>query len=415
MGLAKLDQSRKLMDNEIPPKQRLQDLAIMGGEPAFERELHVGYPSLGDQTRLRQRIDDILASRRLTNHGPYVREFERRIADYLEVKHCVAVCNGTAALEIVVRALGLSGQVIVPSFTFIATVHALQWQGLTPVFCDIDPATFTLDPGRVEDLVGPQTTAILGVHLWGRSCQIDALEELAQRHGLALVFDAAQAFACTYKGTWIGSYGKAEIFSFHATKTLSTFEGGAVLTNDDALAHKVRLMQNFGFAGYDEVVAIGINGKMKEIEAAMGLTSLESLGSSVEDNERKYECYRVALKGIPGVRLHPYSERERTNFQYITALVDRETAQLHRDQLLKVLHAERVLARRYFYPGCHRMEPYRSRSHGTNASLPVTERVCEQVLVLPTGASLSEDAVHLIGQIIRLSVENADQVRGFRF
>ena len=226
----------------------------------------------------------------------------------------------------------------------------------------------------------------------------------------ALLFDAAQAFACTFKGTWIGSFGKAEIFSFHATKTLSTFEGGAVLTNDDELADRVRLMKNFGFAGYDEVVSIGTNGKMNEIEAAMGLTSLESLSSLVEDNRLRYESYRVALDGIPGIRFYHYGTREKSNFQYIVVLVDRDAARLDRDQLVRVLHAEKVLARRYFHPGCHRVEPYRSFLRGTGLALPVTESTCEQVLVLPTGPTLSTEETKAIADIIRFSIENADLI-----
>ncbi len=384
----------------------------MDGEPTFERKLHVGYPSLGDQTRLRQRIDDILTSRRLTNHGPYVAEFERRIAEHLGVKHCVAMCNGTTALEITVRALGLSGEVIIPSFTFIATAHALQWQGITPVFCDIDPHTFTADPAHVATLVSRSTTAILGVHLWGRTCEIDSLEELSRQEKLILLFDAAQAFGCTYKGTSIGGFGRAEILSFHATKTLNSLEGGAMVTNDDTLAQKARLMRNFGFSGYDQVLSIGTNGKMNEIEAAMGLTSLEHLNRAIEKNLRNYRRYEKVLLDIPGVHLCCYPMLEKSNYQYVTVLVEERTTKLHRDQLLEVLHAENVLARRYFSPGCHRMEPYCSSLRRGDLSLPVTERVCEQVLALPSGAGLSDGAISAIGQIIRLSVNNADVVCG---
>jgi dTDP-4-amino-4,6-dideoxygalactose transaminase len=241
-------------------KKTLNDLAFFGGSIAFDEIRHVGGPNVGDRSRLMDRINDLLDRRWLTNNGPYVEEFERRIAQTVGVKHCVAMCNATVALEITVRALALTGEVIVPSMTFIATAHALFWQHLTPVFCDIETDSFTLDPDRIEELVTPSTSAILGVHLWGRPCRIDKLVELAQKYDLELIFDAAHAFGCSWNGRMIGGFGVAEVFSFHATKFLNTFEGGAVVTNDDDLAAKLRVMKNFGFAGYDNVILLGTNG-----------------------------------------------------------------------------------------------------------------------------------------------------------
>ena len=286
------------------------DLAIFGGAPAFDEKLHVGRPNIGDRQRLLGRINDLLDRKWLTNHGPYVQEFEQRIAEMAGVRNCIAMCNGTVALEIVIKATGLTGEVIVPSFTFVATVHALQWQGITPVFCDVNPRTHHIDPGQVEQMITPRTTGIIGVHLWGRPCEVDALTEVARRHGLKLLFDAAHAFGCSYKGRMIGNFGYAEVFSFHATKVFNTFEGGAVVTNNDELAAKVRLMNNFGFAGYDDVAYIGINGKMSEVAAAMGLTSLENLEEFIACNHRNYKHYRQQLAQIPGVCLVPYDETE---------------------------------------------------------------------------------------------------------
>ena len=269
----------------------------MGGRPAFSEPLHVGRPNIGDRAALLARINDLLDRRWLTNNGPFVQEFEQRVADFLGVKHCIAMCNATVALEIATRALGLHGEVIVPSFTFIATAHALQWQEITPVFCDVDPATHNLDPAKVEAMITPRTTGIIGVHVWGRPCAIEALSEIAERRGLKLMFDAAHAFGCSYKGRMIGNFGEAEVFSFHATKFFNTFEGGAVVTNDDDLAAKIRLMKNFGFAGYDNVIYVGTNGKMSEVSAAMGLTGLESLDEFIAANRRNYAAYRAGLAG----------------------------------------------------------------------------------------------------------------------
>jgi dTDP-4-amino-4,6-dideoxygalactose transaminase len=392
-------------------KNGLGDLAIFGGEPAFAAPLHVGYPNIGNRAALFDRINDILDRRWLTNMGPYSQEFELRIADMLGVKHCIAMCNGTVALEIAIRALGLRGEVIVPSMTFIATVHALQWQEVTPIFCDIAPGEFHLDPAKIEAMITPRTTGIIGVHLWGRPCEVEALTRIAERWKLKLLFDAAHAFACSHNGRMIGNFGNAEVFSFHATKCLNTFEGGAIVTNDDELAAKIRLMTNFGFGGTDKVIYIGTNGKMNEVSAAMGITSLDDLTSFIDLNRLHYHTYVKELTGIRGMRLLMYDERESNNFHYIVLEVDEAVTGVSRDQLVEILRAENVLARRYFYPGCHNMEPYRSYFPLSSMWLPETERMAKRVLVLPTGAAVSPETIRAIGQIVRLAVSSGWEIR----
>lgn len=393
-------------------KKSVGDLAFFGGLPAFQLPLHVGRPNIGDRSRLLERFNKILDTRWLTNDGPFAREFERRIADLVGVKHCLAVSNGTLALEIAIRALGMNGEVIVPSFTFVATAHALHWQGITPVFCDIDPQTCTLDPKRVEQAITPRTTGLIGVHVWGRICDIDALSEIAARRSLRLLFDSAHAFACSYEGKMIGNFGDAEVFSFHATKFFNTFEGGAIVTNNDELARKVRLMRNFGFTGYDEVSYIGTNGKMNEISAAMGLTSLESLDEFIAVNRRNYLCCREQLQHVRGVRVVPYDETNRSNYQYIVLELDGALTQtVSRDELWRILSAENVMARRYFYPGCHRMEPYRSLFPNAGRLLPETERLSDRVLCLPTGTTIEESDIEIICRLLKLIVGNAKEVR----
>lgn len=339
-----------------------------------------------------------------------MRELERQLATRLGVRHCIPICNGTVALEIAIRALDLSGEVIVPSFTFVATVHSLQWQGITPVFCDIDPKTHCLDPAKVEALITPRTTGILGVHVWGRACAIEALQEIASRQKLKLLFDAAHAFGCSHQGRMIGNFGACEVFSFHATKFFNTLEGGAIATNDDELARKIRLMKNFGFTNYDQVDYIGTNGKMNEISAAMGLTNLESLDEFIEVNRRNHRLYRERLAAIPGLSMVAYDERERNNYQYVVVEVDAAQTGLARDDLVAVLHAENVLARRYFYPACHRMEPYRSLFPGAGMLLPETERLADRVLVLPTGTGVSPDDIGAIADILAAAVRGSEPV-----
>ena len=385
--------------------------ALLGGEAAFASPLHVGRPNLGDRARLQVRIDAMLDSRWFSNGGPMVEEFEQRICDYIGAKHCVATCNGTTALMLAIRGLELKGEVIVPSFTFVATAHALQWQQTKPVFCDIDPATHNLDPASVEALITPETTGIIGVHLWGRPCDTGALEELAERHGLKLLFDASHAFGCSRAGQFVGCFGDAEVFSFHATKFLNAFEGGAVVTNNDELAQKLRLMRNFGFTGYDSVEYLGMNAKMTEVCAAMGLTGLESIDQFIAVNRRNHVAYRTQLAGVPGLQMIPYAMEERNNFQYVILEIDPSISPLTRDELVRVLHADNILARRYFHPGCHRMEPYRTLYPQAGGALSHTEQISERVLALPTGTTIGHREIELVATVIRSAYDCAAAVK----
>lgn len=369
--------------------------------------LFVGRPNIGDREVFLARVGDILDRRWLSNNGKYVQEFEKRVAEFLGVRHCVAMCNATVGLEIATRALGLKGEVIVPSFTFIATAHCLQWQEITPVFCDIDPATHNIDPDQVERLITPRTTGILGVHLWGRRCEVEALEEIAARRGLHLMFDASHAFGCSHNGRMIGGFGRAEVFSFHATKFINTLEGGVVTTNDDALAYQMRMMKNFGFVDYDRVDYPGVNGKMNEISAAMGLTNLDSIEKFVAINRRNYDLYRCGLTDLRGLSVIDYLAEERCNYQYVVVEVEEKEAGISRNALVENLHTSGIIARRYFYPGCHRMEPYRSYFPNAGLLLPETERLSERLICLPTGEAMSPADVARVCTVIRSLVCNA--------
>lgn len=396
---------------DIATKRSAGDLAICGGDAAFAAPLHVGRPNIGDRVRLHERLDEILDRRVLTNDGPLVQQFERVVADVAGVRHCVAVCNATAALSLLVRARGLSGEVIVPSFTFIATAHVLQWDGITPAFCDVDPRTHNIDVRAVERLITPRTTGILGVHVWGRGCDVEALDAVARKNGLALIYDAAHGFGCSVAGGRpIGSFGNAEVFSFHATKHVNAFEGGAVVTDDDALADRVRLMRNFGFVGYDETAVTGINAKMTEISAAMGLTSIEAASDVVAVNRRNYAEYRKRLETVPGITVAAYDEREQCNYHYVVLEVDAASSGVSRDLLQRVLWAENVMARRYFHPGCHRMEPYAALYPAAGMHLPVTESLTNRVLCLPTGTAVTLADVQSVCSIIAMTVRHAELV-----
>lgn len=391
-------------------RERIDGLAIFGGQPTFDRLLHVGEPNLGDEEAFFQRVRDLLQRRWFTNDGPYVQEFERRVREVVGTKHCVAVTNGTTGLEILLKALDISGEVIVPSFTFIASAHVLSWLGIKPIFCDIDPDTHNIDPNSLDELITDSTTAIMGVHVWGRPCEIDQLNEIARRRSVKLIFDAAHAFGASFHGTCLGNFGEAEVFSFHATKHVNSLEGGVIATNNDELAERCRLMRNFGFSGYDNVVDLGINGKMNEISAAMGISTLEVRSEILDHNLSIYKAYLSKLEGVEGLSIVQYDSFNDPNYHYIVIEIDEAVTGVSRDDLYKILHAENVLARRYFYPGCHRMEPYASNPMYAEESLPHTEFISERVLVLPTGTAITTIDVEKLCELLDVIILNGAEI-----
>ena len=387
------------------------NLAILGGRPRFGRKLYVGAPNLGSRQALLARIEDVLDKRWLTNNGQYVQAFEKRIKDHTGVRNCIAVTNATVGLQLVIRALGLSGEVILPSFTFVATAHALQWVGIRPVFCDIDPTTHTMDPDRIEELITPATTGIMGVHLWGQPCAPARLTAIAKKYGLELIFDAAHAFGCSSRQTMIGGFGRAEVFSFHATKFVNSLEGGAIVTNDDALAEKLRSMINFGFSGIDAVSCLGTNAKMNEFSACAGLTCLDSVSQILARNRENYLEYQQGLAHVAGIKMLAYDITNRSNYHYVVVELDEAASGLTRDEVVAALWADNVHARRYFYPGCHMMEPYRTVDPNAGAHLPNTISLCGRVMLLPNDMTISVDDVRSCCQLIKDITTNRANVR----
>jgi dTDP-4-amino-4,6-dideoxygalactose transaminase len=390
-------------------KKALSDLAFFGGFPAFAHPLCVGKPELGDRARFLSRVGEILDSGWLTNGGPYVRRLEAAVAERTGTAHCVVFSSATVALELLIEALGLRGEVIVPSFTFAATAHALARNGVRPVFCDVDPRTFCIDPAQVETLITPRTSAILGVHCWGQPCDVDALASIASKHHVELIFDAAHAFASSYRGRPVGGFGSAEVFSFHATKFVHTFEGGAITTNNGKLATKLRLLRNFGFDGDDSVVP-GTNGKLSEVSAAMGLTTLESLPEILASNAANHRSYTAAMSRMRGISVVQWSQPDGHNYQYVVVLVDPAQARLNRDVLRRILDAENVQTKRYFYPGCHQLEVYRVGDPLAATRLPHTERLLREVLVVPSGTGVRKDDIERIADIFRCVLENVEGI-----
>lgn len=385
-------------------------LSLLGGVPAFDEPLHVGRPNVGDERLFHSLASQVIESRRFTNYGPLVAQFENEIASRLKVDHCIATNNATNALTLAAIALGLSGSVVVPAFGFIATAHAMQLAGVRVLFADIDPQTHQIDYDSVLDRIEADTTGIVAVSLWGNPCSVERLEALCAARGLKLLFDSAQAFGTTLDGIPLGRFGDAEVFSFHATKAINSFEGGAITTNNAALAHKLRLYINFGFSGEDIIDAWGINAKMPEICAAMGLASLASMDRIFEHNLSNHRAYARHLAPIEGLSLLPYPEREKNSRNYIVLTVA-DDFPLTRDELFEVLRAENVLARRYFNPPGHRAEPYRHFAQNQGLVLEATERACRQVICLPTGTSTSSSQIERICQIIATAREDALAIR----
>jgi dTDP-4-amino-4,6-dideoxygalactose transaminase len=374
--------------------------------------LYVGRPNVGDRALFDELVGTMFEDRWFSNNGQLVQRFERELCEFLQVKYCVAVCNATVGLEIAYRALGLTGEVLVPAFTFIATVHSLEWVGLRPVFVEPDPRTHNVDPNAIERAISKNTSAIVAVHLWGRPCDTAAIEAIAARHQLPVIYDAAHAFGCRHLGRPIGNFGTCEVFSFHATKFFNTFEGGAITTNDERLAERLRLARNFGFTGPDSVAALGTNGKMTEICAAMGIANLQCVSQFVAANRANQTTYRQLLSSIPGICPLDFSDVEATNWQYVVIEVDSQIAGVSRDAIYEALKQNGILAKRYFYPGCQRMEPYGSRYPEQRERLPITDGLCGRVLCLPNGTAVSREEIDRVCDVIRRSCTAALPGRG---
>ncbi|MFN3192667.1 MAG: DegT/DnrJ/EryC1/StrS family aminotransferase [Aureliella sp.] len=395
----------------VIPKTTRSELAIHGGRPAFSKVQHVGCPVVLNPESFMTRIQGVLDRQWFTNNGQEVQEFESRIEQLLGVKHCVATSNGTSALTLTAQALGLKGEVILPSFTFIATAHAFSSIGLRPVFAEVDSSTACIDARAVRSLVNENTAAIVGVHLWGRTCDVAALEDLSEESQVPLLFDASHAFGVTHSGKYVGNFGQAETFSFHATKYISAGEGGAVTTNSDELASRLRAARNFGFTGVDSVESLGTNAKLNELCAALGNASLETLDQRVAINRRNFAVYRELLADIDGIHLQDVKQTERNNYQYVVIRICPETFGCDRDALLTALEAENVRARRYFYPGCHRAQPYAEDFNAQGRDLPGTDRLANEVLSLPTGPAVSVKSVQAIVSIIAVLAKNSDNCK----
>lgn len=334
---------------------------------------------LPNKEKYQKYIDEIYRNGWVTNDGPLVRKLEERLAEYLGVKHIVLVANGTAALEIAYRTLGLTNEVITTPFSFVATTSSLVTNGLKPVFADIDPQTLCIDPENIEKCITAQTSAIVPVHIYGNSCDIESIDAIAKKHGLKVVYDAAHAFGVEYKGKSIGAYGDITMLSFHATKLFHTIEGGALIINDEELVEKARYLINFGIEDEESIPELGINAKMNEFEAAMGLCMLDEMEGILQKREMVYKNYESAFKGV--VQIPERNHQSTQNFAYFPILLKSENQLL---ALKKLFNDAQIFPRRYFYPSLDTL-PYIEPKQQCSVSRDVSSRI----LALPLYPALS--------------------------
>ena len=366
----------------------------------FDAPVHVTRPVLPPLATIMARLEEIWTSQQLTNIGVQHERLERALRAHLGVRQLSLFTNGTIALTTAIRALDLSGEVLTTPFTFPATPHALSWSGLTPVFCDIDPVTLNLDPAAAERAVTDRTSGILAVHVYGNACDVVGLRRVADRHGLKIIYDAAHAFGARVGNTPIGTFGDVTMFSFHATKLFHTAEGGALACGDAALKAKIDDIRNFGIHGPDRVEAIGLNGKMSELHAALGLCVLECIGDELVQRRRLLARYVERLAPLQGIACLQTVNGAAGSCQYCVVRVDRAAFGCSRDLLHDGLRRYNVFTRKYFYPLCADYDCYRTLPSAAAANLPVAARAVREVLCLPLYGALTESDVDRICDMI---------------
>ena len=366
----------------------------------LETPIYVTRPMLPAVEEIAQEIREIWDSQWLTNFGTKHYALEEELTNVLKVPGLSLFNNGTTALLVAIKSLALSGEVITTPFSFPATPHALSWNGITPVFCDIDEATLTIDPAKLEELITPRTTGILGVHVYGMPCQVMEIQEIASRLGLRVIYDAAHAFRTEVDGVGIGNFGDITMFSFHATKLFHTLEGGALAFTSPELKSRINLLRNFGIKKEEEVVLPGINGKMNEVQAAIGLVNLRHLNEEIEKRKTIVQAYKQKLLGIEGLSIFDIPDRVKNSYEYFVIRIDHKFG-LTRDEVFLELKKYNIHSRKYFYPLCSNYNSYKSFPSSSLENLPIANKVAEQVLCLPLYGDLSLQVVEQICEIIR--------------
>ena len=370
-------------------------------ERKFNNPIYVTRPLLPTLENVHTQLEDIWNAKWLTNNGPKHKELESKLKEYLKVDNLVMFSNGTLALELGLRALDIKEEVITTPFTFPATVQALDRNGITPVFCDIEEETLNIDANKIEQLITDKTTAILGVHVFGNPCDVEKIQEIADKYNLKVIYDGAHAFGSHINGKSIGCYGDMTMFSFHATKLFNTVEGGCLVLKDEGLYNKLNLLKNFGIASPEEVVLSGTNAKLNEIQAAIGIEVLNIVEDERARRKAIKSVYKEELKDIPGIRVLNNLDDENASYQYFTIEVNEEQYGMSRDELHIKLEQYNIFTRKYFYPLCSEFEWYKELESAKAENLPCAHNIINKVLSMPYYGELKESEVKQICNIIK--------------
>lgn len=369
--------------------------------PQNHEKIYVTQPFLPPLEEFIPYLEDIWERKWLTNNGYYHRQLEAVLASYLGVKYVSLFANGTLALVTALQALRITGEVITTPFSFVATTHSLCWNNIKPVFADIDPGTYNLDAEKIEAAITPCTTAILPVHIYGYPCDVHRIREIADIYGLKVIYDACHAFGVKIQGQSVLNYGDLSILSFHATKVFTTFEGGAVICHDEATKKRIDFLKNFGFAGETTVIASGINAKMNEVQAAMGLLQLKYIDGNIKKRKQLANLYRKELEGIPGIQCLQDAAEISHNYSYFPIFINPIEYGCSRDEVYNNLKSNQIFTRRYFYPLISQFPMYKGLSSARPENLPIAEDVAQKVLCLPMYPDLSMESVEQITNLIR--------------
>ena len=377
----------------------MNNLAILGGEPTFAQRVTITEPTLPPADILIPKIQEIIENKMITN-SKYVKEFEAKAQEYIQAKHIIATSCCTSGLMLFMKSLNLKGEVILPSFTFSATGHAVLWNNLSPVFVDVDPETYNLDPAKVEAAITPNTCAILGVHLFGNPADVEALEAIAKKHGLKLFFDAAHGFGATHNGRSIGNFGDGESFSMSPTKLLTGGEGGVVATNNDELAYLIRIGRSYADPGTYDTQYAGLSARMGEFNAILALESLAMLDENVAKRQIIANSYYLTLSEVPGISFQVIREGNTSSFKDFSILIDPAKFGLNRDELCIVLDKENIVTKKYFFPALHKQKSFADYFTQYDSKLPITNQLADNSLSLPLYSHMPIDTARKIGELI---------------
>jgi len=367
----------------------------------FDKPIYIARPILPDLKELNEKLKEVWASGWLTNNGPQHKALEQALQSKLGAPYLSLFNNGTIALIVACQSLRLSGQVITTPFTFPATPHVLAWNNMKPIFCDIDPVTMNIDANKMESLITPQTTAILAVHVFGTPCNFVKIQSIADRYGLKVIYDAAHAFAVQVDGVSITNLGDITMLSFHATKAFHTAEGGALVFKDRNLKDRIDFLKNFGIKNEEEVVMPGINGKMNEIQAALGLVNLKYVDAEINKRKILVDAYRNYLRDVQGITYLSDMPNVESNYQYFVIRVDSKAFGRSRDFLYEKLKEYNVFTRKYFFPLCSDYPCYRHIPSAAPSNLPVAQKVAKEVLCMPLYGDLSTHDIEQICDILK--------------